>query len=136
MEEGWPTLQTYETRFGSDPQQDEAVLRFVESNEFDLLICTNYYDRQEKPNAYVKALIDRGYPVVLITNSPYCIKGSAGLISSAGTIVLNMNLTPEGLRTTKEVLFGRMEPKGTWPLANYDPFRSGVKPHEALPANC
>jgi beta-N-acetylhexosaminidase len=136
MEEGWPTLQTYETSFGSDPQQDEAVLRFVESNEFDLLICTNYYDRQEKPNAYVKALIDRGYPVVLITNSPYCIKGSAGLISSAGTIVLNMNLTPEGLRTTKEVLFGRMEPKGTWPLANYDPFRSGVKPHEALPANC
>lgn len=133
MEDGWPSLQTYETRFGSDPAQDAAVLKFVEAHTFDLILCTNYYDRQEKPNTYVKTLIDRGYPVVLITNTPYCIKSSAGLIPGAGTIVLNLNLTPEGLRTTKEVLFGRMEPKGTWPLANYNPWSWEDKPLEIAP---
>jgi beta-N-acetylhexosaminidase len=123
MEQGWPSLQTYETKFGLDPKEEEGVLKFVKANKFDLILCTNYYDRQEKPNNYVKALIDQGYPVVLITNTPYCIKDVAGLIPSAKTIVLNMNLTPDGLRTAKAVLLGKLKPKGSWPLSNYDPFK-------------
>jgi beta-N-acetylhexosaminidase len=123
MEEEWPTLQTFETRFGYDEKEDQNVLKFVEANPFDLILCTNYYDRAEKPHCYVKALIDKGYPVVLITNTPYCIKEIAGLIPSAKSIVLNMNLTPEGLRTTRAVLFGKMKPQGSWPLSNYDPFK-------------
>lgn len=126
MESDWPQLQTYETKFGSTAEQDDAVIQFVEEHEYELILCTNYYDRQEKPNSYVKALIDKGYPVVLITNTPYCIKEIGGLIPKAPTIVLNMNLTPEGLRTTKEVLLGRMEAKGTWPLTNYNPFSQEV----------
>lgn len=136
MEEDWLTLQTYETTFGSNPTQDEAVLNFVETNPFDLILCTNYYDRQEKPNTYVKALIDRGYPVVLITNTPYCIKEVGGLIPSAASIVLNLNLTPEGLRTTKEVLFGKLEPKGQWPLSNYNPFKSSTEILSSAPVTC
>jgi beta-N-acetylhexosaminidase len=123
MEQDWPTLQTYETKFGHDAKEEEGVLKFVEANKFDVILCTNYYDRQEKPNTYVKKLIDRGYPVVLITNTPYCIKEVAGLIPSAKTIVLNMNLTPEGLRTAKAVLLGKLKPQGKWPLTNYDPFK-------------
>jgi hypothetical protein len=69
----------------------------------------------------VKTLIDKGLPVLLITNTPYCIKDIAGLIPQAPSIVLNLNLTPEGMRTTREVLFGRLEPRGRWPLSNYDP---------------
>jgi len=126
MEEEWHELQTYETRFGSDPEQDAAVLNFVEASDYDLIICTNYYDRQEKPNTYVKALIDKGLPVLLITNTPYCINETGGLIPDAGTVVLNMNLTPEGLRTTRDVIFGQLEAKGVWPLANYRPF-AGAK---------
>ena len=122
MEQDWPSLQTYETKFGFDAKDEEGVLKFVQANKFDLILCTNYYDRQEKPNGYVKALIDQGQPVVLITNTPYCIKGIAGLIPSAKTAVLNMNLTPEGLRTAKAVLFGQLAPEGSWPLSNYDPF--------------
>jgi beta-N-acetylhexosaminidase len=128
MEREIPTLQTYETRFGSDPAQDETVLQFVESHDFDVIICTNYYDRQEKPNTYTKELIERGYRIVLITNTPYCIKGSAGLIPSAPSVILNMNLTPEGLRTTRDVLLGRIEPMGRWPLSNYNPFEKKAKP--------
>jgi beta-N-acetylhexosaminidase len=121
MEDGWPTLQTYETAFGFNEKEDAAVIRFVEEGQYDLILCTNYYDRAEKPHTYVKALIDKGLPVVLITNTPYCIGGIAGLIPEARTVVLNMNLTPEGMRTTREVLMGRLSPRGAWPLSNYDP---------------
>ena len=127
MEAEWPSLQVYETSFGWNEKEDEAVLRFVQENDgaskYDLIICTNYYDRAEKPHTYVKALIDRGLPVLLITNTPYCIKEIAGMIPQAPAIVLNLNLTPEGLRTTREVLFGRLAPQGTWPLSNYDPLK-------------
>ena len=123
MEQDWPSLQTFETRFGHDPKEEEAALQFVEASRFDLILCTNYYDRQEKPSPLAKALIDKGYPVVLITNTPYCIKEIGGLVPSAKTILLNMNLTPEGLRTAKAVLFGRLKPQGSWPLSNYDPFQ-------------
>ncbi|HKJ89957.1 MAG TPA: glycoside hydrolase family 3 N-terminal domain-containing protein, partial [Oceanipulchritudo sp.] len=122
MEADWPELQTYETTFGSTKEQDKAVMDFVEQNEFDLILCTNYYDRQEKPNTYAKQLIDAGKPIVLLTNTPYCIKENGGCIPGAQTVIVNMNLTPEGLRTAKAVLFGELEPKGRWPLSNYDPF--------------
>jgi beta-N-acetylhexosaminidase len=121
MESEWPSLQVYETSFGFNEKEDAAVLKFVEENNYDLIICTNYYDRAEKPHTYVKALIDKGLPVLLITNTPYCIKEIAGLIPQAKSVVLNLNLTPEGMRTTREVLFGRLAPKGSWPLSNYDP---------------
>lgn len=123
MEEECPTLQTYETLFGYDERDEKGVMAFVENNHFDLIVCTNFYDRAARPHTYVKDLIDKGYPLVLITNSPYCIKGTAGMIPHARTIILNMNLTPEGLRATREVLMGRLEPKGVWPLSNYDPLK-------------
>jgi len=122
MEEGWPTLQTYETTFGSNPEQDEAVVDFVEANDYDLILCTNFYDHPAKPNRYATTLIDKGYPVVLMSNTPYCINEVGGLIPGAGTVILNMNLTPEGLRTAKKVIFGELEPKGSWPISNYNPF--------------
>jgi beta-N-acetylhexosaminidase len=123
MESELPTLQVYETCFGFNEKEEAAVLKFVEDNksQYDLIIATNYYDRAEKPHSYVKALIDQGLPVVLITNTPYCIKEIAGLIPQAKSILLNLNLTPEGMRTTREVLLGRLEPRGRWPLSNYDP---------------
>lgn len=132
MEQDWPSLQTFETSFGFYAAEEKALLEFVEENSFDLILCTNWYDRQGAPNTYVKTLIDKGLPVVLITNTPYCIKEIGGLIPAAKSIVLNMNLTPEGLRAVKSVLHGEMEPKGVWPLANYDPFGlSGFQPLES-----
>jgi len=123
MEQDWPSLQTFETKFGYDPKEEEAALKFVEANRFDLILCTNYYDRQEKPSPLAKTLIDKGYPVALITNTPYSIKEIGGLIPAARTVLLNLNLTPEGLRTARAVLFGLLKPQGSWPLSNYDPFR-------------
>ncbi|MBU1101878.1 MAG: glycoside hydrolase family 3 protein [Bacteroidetes bacterium] len=122
MEEDFPALQCFETSFGFNEKEEKNVLEFVERSDYNLIICTNFYDRSSKPHEYVKTLIDKGYPVLLLTNTPYCIKEFGGMIPSAKSIVLNLNLTPEGLRTTKGVLFGDIEPMAKWPLSNYDPF--------------
>ncbi|PXA03509.1 hypothetical protein DDZ13_11020 [Coraliomargarita sinensis] len=134
MEEDWPRLQTYETKFSSTPEQDKAVVEFVEANDYDVIFCTNFYDRQAKPNSYVKTLIDKGYPVLLMTNTPYCINEVGGLIPSAGSVILNMNLTPEGLRTAKKVIFGELKPKGKWPISNYNPFKTEEESLATAPA--
>ena len=122
MEEDWYDLQSYETTFGFESEKDEAaVVKFAEDGNYDQIICTNFYDRSAKPHSYVKTLIEKGLPVIIVTNTPYCIDNKGGMITAAETILLNMNLSPEGYRTSKEVLFGRLEPEGKWPLTNYDP---------------
>lgn len=122
MEENWPELVTYETEFEFNEEDENAVLSFVANNKFDLILCTNFYDRAARPHTYPRKLIEAGFPVVLISNTPYCIKNDGGLIPEAPTAILNMNLTPEGYRTLKQVLEGQLEPEGNWPLKTYNPF--------------
>ena len=75
MEAELPGLQCYETSFGFDPEAERRVLAFVQDKNYELIVCTNWYDRSSKPQTYARALIDAGYPVVLVTNDPYCAKG-------------------------------------------------------------
>ena len=121
MEEAIPTLQTYEMDFERNPEEENRLLAFVEQGAYELILCTNYYDRSAKPVHYPKILIEKGYPVVLLTNTPYFIEEVGGLIPSGKTIVLNMNLTPEGFRVCRDVLMGTMVPEGEWPLTTYNP---------------
>ncbi len=121
MEQAWPTLQTYETFFAHDDEVYNQVLDFVAQGAYEQIICTNFYDRAWAPIKYPKKLIELGYPVILVTNTPYCVKNAGGMIEDAPTIVLNMNLTPQGLKTTRDVLFGLTEAGGEWPLSNYVP---------------
>ena len=123
LEEDFPGMQTYETSFGFEStDKEDSVVSFALKGNYDLIICTNFYDRSEKPHTYIKQLIEKNLPVLLITNTPYCIKDYGGLITDAQSIVLNMNLTPEGLRTTKRILLGKLTGRANWPLKNYDPF--------------
>ena len=122
MEEEWPELETYEVDFGFNKEDESRVIKYVEKNNYKLIICTNFYDRSQKPHTFVKELIEKKFPVLLITNTPYLIKGTGGLIPEAKSILLDMNLTPEGLKAAKEVLMGRIVPEGSWPLKNYNPF--------------
>lgn len=121
MERQLPTLQTFEVDFGLNPDDETRALAYAEKGDYDLIICTNWYDRSEKSHTFVKELIDKGLPVVLISNEAYCIKETGGLIPTAKTAILNMNLTPQGLDMTRRVLFGETEAQGKWPLTNYDP---------------
>lgn len=127
LEAELPGLQTWETEFEYDAAEEGRIAAFLERNPFDLILCTSFYDRAARPHTYPQALIERGCPVVLITNTPYCIGGTGGMIPAAPTVVLNMNLTPEGLRACRDVLLGRTVPEGAWPLDHYDPFGPGRK---------
>jgi len=118
LESRLPGLLTYEVDFASNATDETEVPRFVEEHHFDLIICTNWYDRSSPPLRFPKLLADRGYPVILLTNTPYLIRETGGLLPGAKTSVLDLNLTPEGLRTLAEVLLGDLEPEGVWPLEN------------------
>ena len=65
--------------------------------------------------------------MLLITNTPYCIKEIAGLIPQATSILLNLNLTPEGMRTTRDVLFGRLQPGAAGRCRTTIRWRSGAE---------
>lgn len=122
MEEDWPGLQTYETNFGyTDDSEEDSVVEYAKNGNFDLIIVTNFYDRSAKPHNYPGQLIALGLPVLLITNTPYHINSKGGLDPAAKSILLNMNLTPEGYRMTRDILFGRKSAEGGWPITNYDP---------------
>jgi beta-glucosidase-like glycosyl hydrolase len=121
MEKSIPTLQTLEVDFGFNAEDEKTAVAYAEAGSYDLIICTNWYDRSQKPHTYIKELIEKGLPVVLISNEAYCIKENGGLIPSAKTSILNMNLTPTGLDMARRVLLGETEPLGKWPLTNYDP---------------
>ena len=121
MEKSIPTLQTLEVDFGFNEDDEKNAVAYAEAGDYDLIICTNWYDRSQQPHTFVKELIDKGLPVVLISNEAYCIKESGGLIPSAKTAILNMNLSPQGLDMARRVLLGETEPQGKWPLTNYDP---------------
>lgn len=122
LEAELPQLQTIETQFGQNDADEKTIERILRQDRYDLIVVTNFYDRQFEPQRYARTLIERGLPVLLITNTPYNIKESGGMIPGAPTILLSMNLTPMGLAMMRDIILGREVPTGKWPLSNYNPF--------------
>lgn len=121
MEQELPHLQTIETMFGANELDGKTIDRILERESYDLIIVTNFYDRQFTPPTYPLELVRRGLPVLLVTNTPYRIQGDGGMIPEAPSILLSMNLTPAGLATMRDILLGREKPSGAWPITNYNP---------------
>jgi beta-N-acetylhexosaminidase len=121
MEREIPDLQTIETMFGANDLDGPTIDRILERESYDLIIVTNFYDRQATPPAHALDLIRRGLPVLLVTNTPYRIQEVGGMIPEAPSILLSMNLTPAGLAMMRDILLGREQPSGSWPITNYNP---------------
>lgn len=126
LEEALPQLQTIETSFGFQESDAAVIETFLNRESYDLIIVTSFYDRQSDPHRYPRDLIRRGLPVLLVTNTPYCVKAYGGLLPEAPGILLSMNLTPPGLAMTRDILLGRETPAGQWPITNYNPFHLPV----------
>ncbi len=122
MEAELPQLQTIETEFGRSEMDEKTIDRILSREVYDLIMVTNFYDRQFEPQRYAAELIKRGLPVLLITNTPYNIKEVGGMLTDAQSILLSMNLTPMGLEMMRDILLGREVPTGRWPLSNHNPF--------------
>jgi len=96
--------------FHASEEDVEEALRLAEGT--DLVVMTNYYARIEKRgnNTHlVKALKKAGHNVVIVTNFPY----RKGTTTVADAVVCNFSGTPDSIRISADLLFGKIKPYPT-----------------------
>lgn len=96
--------------FHASEEDVEEALKLAK--EADLVVMTNYYARIEKRgnNTHlVKALKKAGHDVVVVTNFPY----RKGTTTVADAVVCNFSGTPDSIRVSADLLFGKIKPYPT-----------------------
>ncbi len=99
-----------DTAFYADDDEIEEALKLAK--KADLVVMTNYYARIEKKGnntRLVKALKKAGHDVVVVTNFPY----RKGTTTIADTVVCNFSGTPDSIRASADLLFGKIKPYPT-----------------------
>jgi beta-N-acetylhexosaminidase len=99
-----------DTSFHAEEDEVEEALKLA--READLVVMTNYYARIEKRgnNTHlVKALKAAGHDVVIVTNFPY----RKGTTTAADAVVCNFSGTPDSIRVSADLLFGKIKPYPT-----------------------
>jgi beta-N-acetylhexosaminidase len=99
-----------DTSFHAEEDEVEEALKLAK--EADLVVMTNYYARIEKRgnNTHlVKALKAAGHDVVVVTNFPY----RKGTTTGADAVVCNFSGTPDSIRVSADLLFGKIKPYPT-----------------------
>jgi beta-N-acetylhexosaminidase len=92
--------------FHAEEEEVEEALRLAKGA--DLVVMTNYYARIEKRgnNTHLaKALKAAGHTVVVVTNFPY----RKGTTTVADAVVCNFSGTPESIRASADLLFGKIK---------------------------
>jgi beta-N-acetylhexosaminidase len=93
----------------SEEDVEEALIL---AKDADLVVMTNYYARIEKRgnNTHlVKALKKAGHDVVVVTNFPY----RKGTTTMADAVICNFSGTPDSIRISADLLFGKIKPYPT-----------------------
>jgi beta-N-acetylhexosaminidase len=118
-----------DTSFKATDKDEEFIFSQLKDNpDIKLIIATNYYWRLCPNNntALIRKLVAEGYNVVVVTNCPY----EMGAVPEAKTVICNYSASPESLRAAANVLFGKKEAKGKWPLKKYE------MPTKSKPLDC
>jgi beta-N-acetylhexosaminidase len=91
----------------------ERVLNRIE--EADVIVATDYeVHRGEKlASPFLKSLLTRGKPVIIVTNSPYNIPGDFR------TVLVTFADNPQSLKTAAEILYGKRRAAGKLPIKAY-----------------
>ncbi|MDZ7288774.1 MAG: glycoside hydrolase family 3 protein [candidate division KSB1 bacterium] len=102
---------------------DEEIKECLElAKQADLVVMTNYYARIVKAGnnqLLVKKLKQAGHTVVVVTNYPYI----EGTTAEADAVVCNFSATPDSIRVSTDLLFGKIEPSASTKL----PIKLGVQ---------
>ncbi len=109
-----------DTEFAATEPEVEECLELAK--QADLVVMTNYYARIVKTgnNRFLaKKLKEAGHRVVVVTNYPYV----DGTTSEADAAVCIFSGTPDSIRISAQVLFGRVRPSAKTKL----PIRLGVQ---------
>ena len=96
--------------FHAEEEEVEEALELAK--QADLVVMTNYYARIEKRgnNTHlVKALKAAGHDVIVVTNFPY----RRGTTTEADAVICNFSGTPDSIRASADLLFGKIKPYPT-----------------------
>ncbi|UCD37082.1 MAG: hypothetical protein JSW54_09625 [Fidelibacterota bacterium] len=92
---------------------EEEIAECLElAKQADLVVMTNYYARIVKAGnnqLLVKKLKEAGHKVVVVTNYPYI----EGTTKEADAVVCHFSGTPDSIRVSTDLLFGKIEPSTT-----------------------
>lgn len=100
-------LTPADTDFSANEEEIAECLQLAK--QADLVVMTNYYARIVKAGnnrLLVKQLKDAGHKVALVTNYPY-VEGTS---SEADVVVCNFSGTPDSIRASADLLFGKIKP--------------------------
>jgi beta-N-acetylhexosaminidase len=120
MVEQSENLILVDTDFAATEPEVEECLELAK--QADLVVMTNYYARIVKTgnNRFLaKKLKEAGHRVVIVTNYPYV----DGTTSEADAAVCIFSGTPDSIRISAQVLFGKVKPSAKTKL----PIRLGVQ---------
>ena len=102
--------------------QDELAECLELAKQADVVVMTNYYARIVKAGnnrLLAKQLKDAGNKLVVVTNYPYV----EGTTNEADVVVCNFSGTPDSIRASADLLFGKIRPSAKTKL----PIKLGVQ---------
>jgi hypothetical protein len=102
-----------DTEFSAFEDEIEECLQLAK--QADLVVMTNYYARIVKSGnnqLLVKKLKKAGKKVVVVTNNPYV----EGTTSEADVVICNFSGTPDSIRASADLLFGKFKTSPTTKL--------------------
>jgi beta-N-acetylhexosaminidase len=92
--------------------EDEIAECLELAKQADLVVMTNYYARIVKAGnnqLLARKLKEAGHKVVVVTNNPY-VEGTTDV---ADVVVCNFSGTPDSIRVSADLLFGKVKPSTT-----------------------
>jgi beta-N-acetylhexosaminidase len=96
-----------DTAFSAFEDEIEECMQLAK--QADIVVMTNYYARIVKSGnnqLLVKKLKDAGHLVVVVTNNPYI----EGTTKEADAVICNFSGTPDSIRVSTDLLFGKIKP--------------------------
>jgi beta-N-acetylhexosaminidase len=99
-----------DTAFSALQEEIDECLKLAK--QADVVVLTNYYARIVKTGnnqLLVRKLKAAGHKVVVVTNSPYV----EGTTKEADAVVCNFSGTPDSIRISAGVLFGKIKPSAS-----------------------
>ena len=106
-------LSYIETGMCCTPEQETLIFKHLE--KFDTVIVTTWYYRDQIGSnvELVRKLAKTGKKLIVVGDTPY---EALSLPKEAGTAIVQFGSTPNNIRTTAEIIFGKTEPKAVWPI--------------------
>ncbi|MFH1762063.1 MAG: glycoside hydrolase family 3 N-terminal domain-containing protein [bacterium] len=103
-----------ETGLTLTEEDERNVMEYAD--KVDVVVVLSFFWRGNPTNTgLVKKLLKTGKKVVLVTNTPY----KNICIDEAPALLITFGIVPPCLKNAADVLYGRGETGGTWPLKDY-----------------